>query len=141
MHTFRGLCIIHNTKDTNKYLQEHNSITDITKVGCNHVEQVDIQVAQNSKDGKHLSDYNQTHTSKLMIIRDDTNTKLQKKLRSAFLSKHRQRIYIDGIIFFATSSFEKEVCEYMKCIKVKELEDNTYVYELPMHIIKKDYLK
>lgn len=87
-----------NSKDTKKILQEHNSITDTTKVGCNHVEQVDIQVAQNSKDGKHLSDYNQTHTSKLMIIRDDTNTKLQKKLRSAFLSKHRQRIYVVKLV-------------------------------------------
>lgn len=87
-----------NTKNTSSYLQDHNSITDVTKIGCNHVEQVDIQVAQNSRDGKHLSDYNQTRTSKLMIIRDDTNTKLQKKLRSAFLAKHRQRIYVVKLV-------------------------------------------
>lgn len=66
---------------------------------------------------------------------------IYKKIKSFINIKHRQRIYIDGILFFATSSFEKEVCEHMKCIKIKELEDNTFIYELPMNNIKRDYLK
>ena len=66
---------------------------------------------------------------------------IHKKIKSFINIKRRQRIYIDGILFFATSSFEKEVCEYMKCIKIKELEDNTFIYELPMNNIKRDYLK
>lgn len=65
---------------------------------------------------------------------------IHKKIKSFINIKHRQRVYINGIIFFATSKFEKEICEYMKCTKLKDVEDNTSIYELSIEEIRKDYL-
>ena len=75
-------------------------------------------------------EYEQTQTIEL----------IQKKLKSFINIKHRQRIYIDSILVFATSNFEKELCETLNFNKIKELEDNTFLYELSEENIKKDYL-
>ena len=66
---------------------------------------------------------------------------IEKKIKSFINIKQRQRIYINGIIFLATSEFEKQIGEYMKFDKIKEIEDNTYLYEITIDNIKKDYLR
>ena len=71
--------------------------------------------------------------------KDESIQLIYKKIKSFIIIKYRQRIYIHGIIFFATSDFEKKICEYMNFNKIKELEDNTYVYELDFNKIKELY--
>ena len=61
---------------------------------------------------------------------------IDKKIKSFINIKHRQRVFINKIIFLATSE-----SEYMNFIKVKELDDNTYLYELSSEIIKEKYIK
>ena len=65
---------------------------------------------------------------------------IYKKLKSFINMKRRQKIYLNGILFLATSDFEKEVAKYMKFNKIKELEDNTYLYELTIEELKNNYL-
>lgn len=66
---------------------------------------------------------------------------ISNKLKSFINLKHHRRIYINGIITLATSDFEKQIYEYMHFTKIKELDDNTYIYELKEEDIKRDYLQ
>ena len=63
---------------------------------------------------------------------------ISKKIKNFIKLKHKQRVYIKEIIFFATSDFEKNICEYMNFNKIKEMDNNTYIYELSTETIKKD---
>ena len=66
---------------------------------------------------------------------------IHKKIKSFINKKYRQNVLINSILFFATSNFEKEICEYMKLNKIKKLDDNTYIYELIEEDRKRDYIK
>lgn len=79
--------------DVSKYVQNTKDVTGKVKEGKNNIQQIDTINIQNAYDAKIVTDYLQTKISNLQVIRDMTNTKLQRKLRSAFLSKHRQRVY------------------------------------------------
>lgn len=73
--------------------------------------------------------------------KDETIELINKKLKSFLKLKHKRRVYISSILVLATSTFEKDLCEKLSLNKYKELEDNTYLYELTEDQIKKYYLK
>ena len=73
--------------------------------------------------------------------KDETIELINKKLKSFIKLKHKRRVYISSILVLATSTFEKDLCERLSLNKYKELEDNTYLYELTEDQIKKYYLK
>lgn len=60
-----------------------------------------------------------------------------KKLNSFIKAKHRQRIFIHGILGYAIDEFEEDIYKAMGFEKIKDLDDNTKLYELTEDKIKK----
>ena len=60
-----------------------------------------------------------------------------KKIKYLLNLKHRQRIYIHGIIGIAINEFENNVYQKMGFIKIKDIDNNISLYELNEDEIKK----
>lgn len=69
--------------------------------------------------------------------KDETIELITKKINSFIKTKHRQRIYIHGILGYTINEFEAKIYESIGFTKTKELEDNIYLYELDENKIKK----
>ena len=64
----------------------------------------------------------------------ETIALINKKLNSFIKLKHNRRVYIDRILAFALSDFEKHLYETLGFTKIRELEDNTFIYEKEINI-------
>lgn len=69
--------------------------------------------------------------------KDETIELINKKIKSFIKIKHRQRIYIHGILGYAINDFERKIYESLEFDKIKELDDNITLYELNENKIKK----
>ena len=68
--------------------------------------------------------------------KDKTIELIVKKLNRFIKAKNRQKIYIHGIMGFAINDFEENIYKSMGFTKIKDLNDNTKLYELNEENIK-----
>ena len=55
---------------------------------------------------------------------------ISKKINTFIKNKHTRKIYIHGILGFALTDFEKQIYENLGFVKLKEYENNVFLYEL-----------
>ena len=55
---------------------------------------------------------------------------ISKKINTFIKNKHTRKIYIHGILGFALTNFEKQIYENLGFVKLKEYENNVFLYEL-----------
>jgi len=72
--------------------------------------------------------------------KDETVNLICRKISSFIKQKHRQRIYIHGILGYAMTEFEENVYISLGFRKLKELDERIILYELPEEDIKEYYL-
>lgn len=116
--------------------EEYNRIKRVRKMSNIYLKNI-IEFKVNRKNYMIIESIN----IKKEYEKEESIKLIDKKLKSFINLKHKRRVYIHGIIFLATSEFEKQICEYMKFNKVKELDDKTFIYELSVDEIKNNYLK
>ena len=116
--------------------EEYNRLKNIRKIP----DKIELDKIIKFKPGRKSYILIESINVKKEYEKEQTMDLIYKKLKSFINIKHRQRIYIHGIISFATSDFEKKIYEEMKFIKIKDVQDGESLYELPVEVIKKDWL-
>lgn len=76
--------------------------------------------------------------------KDQTINLICKKLDSFIKLKHKQKIYIHGILAFTNTKFEEDIYLSLGFKKIKSFDNNTYLYELSeedirLYFINKNY--
>ena len=79
----------------------------------------------------------ETINTKNIYKKEETINLIIKKLNQFIKTKHRQKVYIHGILGYAFDKFEEDTYTAMNFTKLKTLDDNTTLYELENDKIKK----